>query len=685
MRRAIVLAASSVMLLPGCSNQAPAPAAKATATASTPALGTFGIDTSNMDKAVKPGDDFFRYANGHWLATFKMPADKARFGAFDALGDKSEEDVKTVLEELAAKSPAAGTTTAKVGDMYASWMDQAAIEKRGITPLQPFLDRIAAVKDTGAVLALMATTDFAAPFGLGIEADPEDPKRYAVWASQGGLGMPDRDYYLEKGPAFEKYRTAYKTYVTRIFELLGDAAPAASADQVIALETKIARTHWQRAALRDVSKAIKPMPWDAFKKFASAVTWETLLPGLGLPPTLDKVVAYGDTAVRDGSALVGREPVDVWKKYLTFHIASDNASHLPKAFDDASFEFYGKTLQGVETQRERWKRGVSLLDDNIGEGVGEAYVAKFFPPENKARMDALVANLRSALEGRLKQLPWMDEPTRAEALKKLGTFEPRVGYPAKWRDYSALTIEKGKHFENVVNARTFEWKRQVARLGKPVDRGEWGMNPQTVNASYNPLMNQITFPAAILQPPFFDVHADPAVNYGAIGAVIGHEIGHGFDDQGRAFDEAGRTRNWWTAETDKKFRAATERLGTQYSKYCPVPNGCINGQLTMGENIGDLGGLTMAYEAYTISLKGQPAPVIDGFTGDQRFFLAWAQVWRAMAREDDTRQRLVTDPHSMPEFRTNGVVRNMDQWYTAFDVKQGDKLYLAPEERVKIW
>jgi endothelin-converting enzyme/putative endopeptidase len=685
MRRAFLLAVPTAALLAGCSGSAPAPSAPAPAAAPKVALGTFGVETSNIDSAVKPGDDFFRYANGKWLATFTMPADKARFGAFDALGDKSEADVKTVLETLAAEKPGPGTTAAKVGDMYTSWMDEAAIEARGLAPLQPYLDQIAAVTDTAGVLALMATTEFAAPFGLGIEADPQDPTRYAIWAGQDGLGMPDRDYYLGTGASFEKYRAAYKTYVTRIFELLGDPAPAASADTVMALETKIARGHWAQAELRNVEKAIKPMPFAAFKSFVPSVSWETFLPSLGLPATVDTIVAYGDTAVRDGAALVGKEPVASWKKYLAFHIASANAAHLPKAFDDASFEFFGKTLRGVQAKRDRWKRGVSLLDEHIGEGVGEVYVAKFFPPDHKAKMDALVANLRTALEGRLKQLPWMDDATRAEALKKLATFEPRVGYPSKWRDYSAMTVEKGKHFENIISARTFEWKRQVARLGKPVDREEWGMNPQTVNAYYNPLMNQITFPAAILQPPFFDVSADPAVNYGAIGGVIGHEIGHGFDDQGRAFDEAGRTRNWWTPVTDEKFKAATQQLGTQYSKYCPVPNGCINGQLTMGENIGDLGGLTMAYTAYKLSLNGKDAPVIDGFTGDQRFFLAWAQVWRAMAREDDTRQRLVTDPHSMPEFRTNGVVRNMDEWYAAFDVKPEDKLYLPPDQRVRIW
>jgi putative endopeptidase len=681
MKRTLLLAASAAVILMGCSGEKPAPAAEAPKAA----LGAFGVETVNMDTAVKPGDDFFKYANGKWLATFQMPADKARFGAFDALAEKSEDDVKSIVEDLAAEAPAPGTTAAKVADIYASWMDEAAIEARGIEPLKPYLDQINAVTDTAGVLKLMSTPDFAAPFGIGIEADPDDPTRYSIWAVQAGLGMPDRDYYLKTGETFEKYRAAYKAYVTKIFELIGDPAPAASADAVIKVETKIAQGHWAQESLRDVAKAFNTMSYAEFKTFAPALNWDDVLVGMGLPANPPKIMAYGDTAVRDGAKLVGATPVADWKKYLAFHIASDNATALPKAFDDAQFEFFGKTLRGVTAQRERWKRGVRILDANIGEGVGEVYVAKFFPPDNKAKMDALVGNLRTALDGRLKTLAWMDEPTRAEALKKLGTFERRIGYPSKWRDYSAMMIEKGKHFENMVAARKFEWNRQIARLNEPVDRNEWGMNAQTVNASYNPLMNQITFPAAILQPPFFDPNADPAVNYGAIGGVIGHEIGHGFDDQGRAFDETGKTRNWWTPETDAKFKAATDRLAAQYDKYCPVPDGCINGRLTMGENIGDLGGLTMAYTAYKLSLNGQEAPVIDGFTGDQRFFLAWAQVWRATAREDDTRQRLVTDPHSMPEYRTNGVVRNMDEWYAAFNVQPGDALYLPPEERVKIW
>ncbi|MDR2216601.1 MAG: M13 family metallopeptidase [Nevskiaceae bacterium] len=677
----IVLVAAGVAALLGACSSSQSPA---TASAPKAVLGTFGVDLANRDEAVKPGDDFFDYANGKWLASFQMPADKARFGAFDQLAEQSETDVRAIVDELLANPPAAGSTPAKVADLYAGWMDEAAIESRGIEPLQPYLQQINAVRDRAGLLKLMGSPEFAAPFGVEIDADPQDPTRYLVWIGQEGLGMPNRDYYLREGAAFDKYRQAYQTYVARVFELLGDGAPEQSAAQVIGLEKKIAQVHWAPEALRVPDKAIKTMSLAEFKRFAPAVDWDVVIGSMGLPE-LARVVAYGDTALRDGGKLVSSEPLEAWKKYLAFHIASGNATNLTKAFDDAQFEFFSKTLRGVEVQRERWKRGVALVNSLIGEGVGEIYVAKHFPPENKAKMDALVVNLIAALESRLKQLSWMDEPTRAEALKKLASFEPRIGYPEKWRDYSAMQIQQGRHFENVVNARRFEWNRQVARLNEPVDRGEWGMNPQTVNAYYSPLMNQITFPAAILQPPFFDPNADAAVNYGGIGGVIGHEIGHGFDDQGRAFDDKGVTRNWWTPETDEKFRAATDRLASQYDQYCPVPEGCINGRLTMGENIGDLGGLEMAYTAYQLSLNGQPAPVLDGITGDQRFFLAWAQVWRGTAREDFVRQQVVTDPHSPMQFRANGVVRNIDAWYSAFDVQSGDKLYLPPDQRVRIW
>lgn len=682
MRMSLLLAASAAVLLAACSNEtAPAPVAAEPVKA---VLGDWGVDLANRDEAVKPGDDFFRYANGKWLATFTIPEDKARYGAFDELGVKSENDVKTIIDGFAANPPAPGTNVAKAADFYASWMDEATIEARGIEPLKPHLDAINAIADKASLLKLIAKPGYASPFGVGIEADVADPTRYAVWGAQGGLGMPDRDYYLEKGEKYDGYRAAYKAYVTKIFELIGDATPAASADTVIKFETEIAKGHWTQEALRVPDKAFKGMSAADFKKLAPNFDLEQFAKDAGIPQ-ITTAVAYGDTAITAGAKLVDSQPIAAWKKYLAFHVTSDHAAYLPKAFDDASFEFYSKTLRGVPVKRDRWKRGVTLLDANIGEALGEAYAAKFFPPENKAKMDELVANLSSALKSRIEKLDWMDDPTRAQALAKLAKFEPRVGYPEKWRDYSALQIDKAKMFENIWAAREFEWKRQVARLGGPVDRSEWGMNAQEVNAYYNPLMNQITFPAGILQPPFFDVNADPAVNYGAIGGVIGHEIGHGFDDQGSAFDANGVQRDWWTAETKAKFLTKTAALNAQYDKYCPLPDACISGALTTGENIGDLGGLIMAYTAYKQSLGGKEAPVLDGLTGDQRFFLSWAQVWRAMAREDALRNQLATDPHSPPEFRVNGVVPNIDEWYTAFNVQPGDKMYIPPEKRVRIW
>ena len=680
MRLTLALIASLVALLSACGPKQPTPAVEARKAA----IGTFGIDLTAMDKAVKPGDDFFKYVNGAWLATFKMPADKTRYGAFDELRDKSEADVHGLLEDLTRTQPAAGSVQQKVLDLYNSWMDEAGIETRGIEPLQAYLAAIAAAKTKADVVRLMSNNDYASPISLFIDPDPADPTRYVVNISQGGLGMPDRDFYLDKSERFERYRAAYKSYVTRIFELIGDPNPGVSADTVIALETQLAATHWERAKRRDVLATNNPMDIAALKAAIGAVDWDAFLPAAGLG-AVQHVVVREKSALQAGTALLDTEPVDAWRKYLAFHIASDSASTLPKAFDEANFNFYRKALNGQEAERDRWKRGIGLLNGLIGEGVGQLYVAKFFPAASKAQMDALVANLNKAMGERLKTLSWMDEATRAGALKKLATFEPRVGYPAKWRDYAAYAIEPGKLFENVRAGRKFEWNRQVARLNQPVDRAEWEMTPQTVNAYYNPLMNQITFPAAILQPPFFDPNADPAVNYGAIGAVIGHEMGHGFDDQGAEYDETGKIRNWWTQETKAKFKAATTKLGAEYAAFCPLPDQCINGALTMGENIGDLGGLEMAYTAYQISLGSRAAPVTGGFTGDQRFFMSHAQVWRGMYRDDAQVNQLRTDPHSPAAARGSIPERNIDAWYAAFGVQETDKAYVKPEDRVHIW
>jgi putative endopeptidase len=684
MRHPLLLAACAALVMTACSDGDTGAPTTATPAAPKAALGTFGIDTTAMDRSVKPGDDFYRYVNGTWVSTFQMPPDKARYGVFDALRDKSEVDVRTLLDELAATPAAAGSVRQKVTDLYKSWMDEAAIEARGIEPLRNDLAAIAAARTKADIVALMGNIDYAGPIGMYISPDPADTTRYVVNVTQAGLGMPVRDYYLNEGDKFDAYRMAYKTYVTKILELVGDDNPAASAEAIVALETELATVHWSPERQRDVQATNNPVDRAGLAAMIPAVDWNVFLPVAGLG-AVQNFVVNETTALRDGAALLDTQSVETWKKYLAFHLASDYAANLPKAFDDANFQFYRRTLAGVEVQRDRWKRGVQLLDGLIGEGVGELYVAKYFPPDYKAKMDELVANLVAAMNQRLQTLSWMDDATRAEAHKKLATFDPRVGYPVKWRDYSAYAVELGKLFENVRNGRKFEWNRKVAQLGGPVDREEWSMNPQTVNAYYNPLVNQITFPAAILQPPFFDPYADPAVNYGAIGAVIGHEIGHGYDDQGREFDETGKIRNWWTPETNDRFMGAISKFADQYNAFCPLEGACVNGNFTMGENIGDLGGLEMAYTAYKLSLGGREAPVLDGFTGDQRFFMAHAQVWRAIQREDALRNQLMTDPHSPAPARGSIPERNMDAWYAAFDVKEGDKQYLAPDDRVRIW
>jgi endothelin-converting enzyme/putative endopeptidase len=563
-------------------------------------------------------------------------------------------------------------------------MDEATLEALGTDPLQADLNRINAATSKTDLLRLIGEIDYTSPFAVYIMPDPAEPTRYVVGITQSGLGMPNRDYYLNKGERYDAYRAAYTTYLTTIFQLIGDAEPSQSASDVLSIEMKLAQIHWSPERQRDVQATNNPVDRAGLARMIPAIDWDIVLPVQGLG-AVQNFVVNEVSALRDGAALLNSMPVSSWRKYLAFHLVNSYAAYLPKAFDQASFDFFAKTLRGVEQQRDRWKRGVSLVNAQIGEAVGELYVARFFPPSHKAQMDELVQNLRVAMGERLKTLEWMDDTTRAEALRKLATFEPRIGYPAKWRDYSNLKVEPGKLFGNIRSATAFEWQRQVSRLGQPVDRDEWGMNPQTVNAYYNPLMNQITFPAAILQPPFFDPNADAAVNYGAIGAVIGHEIGHGFDDQGREFDETGKIRNWWTAATEEKFKKATDMLAAQYDAYCPLDGLCVNGRLTMGENIGDLGGLEMAHSAYRLSLKSEEPPVLDGFSGDQRFFMAHAQIWRAVQRDDALRNQILTDPHSPAMARGVLPEQNIDAWYAAFGVGENHKLYLPPEKRVRIW
>jgi putative endopeptidase len=674
----------ALTMLVACGKQAEQAETVKAAAPAKPVYGSFGVDLTQMDTTVRPGDDFYNYVNGKWLATTEIPPDKSFYGTVITVYEQTEANLHAIVDELAAAKLEPGSVDQKVADFYASWMDAAGIEARGFEPLKPYLAQIDAAKDRADLMKLVGTVDFQAPFGVYVDADTADPTRYTVWVTQTGLGMPNRDYYLNKGPKFDAYRAAYLTYVTKVFELLGDPKPADSARRVIALENKIAKVAWTEERRRSIAETNNPMDRAALEKYVPSVDWKAVLTGVGLGDSQNFIVNE-TTAIRDGAKLLSSEPIADWKAYMTFHFVDAYSNSLTKALDDAQFEFHAKALRGVQQQRDRWKRGMTFLDDAIGEGLGQIYVRKHFVPETKAKMDDLVVNLRAAMKERLTHLAWMDDATRAEALKKLDSFEARIGYPAKWRDYSAMVIERGKHFENLRNSRVFEWERRVKRIKEPVDRAEWDMTPQTMDAYYNPLKNQITFPAGILQPPMFDPNADPAVNYGSIGAVIGHEIGHGFDDQGREFDASGKVRSWWTKETNAKFVEATRSLAALYNTYCPLEGACVNGQFTMGENIGDVGGLQMAYTAYQLSLKGQPAPVLDGFTGDQRFFIAFARVWQGKMRDDALRQQLLTNPHSPAGARGTYPERNLDAWYTAFDVKEGDKLYLKPEERVHIW
>lgn len=650
-----------------------------------PQLGAWGVDLSGRDPAVKPGDDFWSFANGAWSKRTEIAPDRTSVGAFTTLADLSEIQVRAIVEDVARAGGAPGTPAQQIGDMYASWMDMAAIEAKGTAPIKPYLARIDAVTDRAGLLKLFATTEYFGPIGIGITADPGNPNRYVAAAVQGGLGMPNRDYYLKDEPKYVAFRTAYRAYVTQMFTLAGIADAAARADRVIALETAIAREHWAPERSRDLTQSLNPMTRAQLATLAPQFEWDTLLADMGLG-TVDTIIVRQTTAIAAAGKLLEAVPLATWKDYLAFHFIRQNASLLPKAFDDADFAFNGRTLRDQPEQRARWKRGVALVNSALGEAVGQLYVERHYPPASDVKMAELIANLRASLEERIRTNNWMDAPTRAEALKKLSAFDPRIGHPAKYIDYSSIRIDRSDLLGNAVRARKFQWALQLSRLPKPVDRTLWAMTPQTVNAYYSPLTNQITFPAAILQPPFFDPNADPAVNYGAIGAVIGHEIGHGFDDQGRRFDATGKFRDWWSADTAAKYQLRADALGKQYDAVTVLPGLNINGKLTMGENIGDLSGVETAYGAWRryVAKHGEP-PVRDGLTGDQRFFLAYAQVWRGKRREGAVREQVLTDPHS-PEFaRVNSVVRNVDAWYKAFGVKPGDAMYLPPEKRVKIW
>ena len=672
------IAVLAAVLLAGTAPIFAQPAAEAPATKAR--YGSWGVDLTARDMSLKPGDDFWRFANNTWFQHNPIPADRTGYSLWTLLDEDIERQVRAIVE-----SGASDPTGRQVGDFYASWMDEAGVEARGIAAARPWLDRIAAAGNRSDLLRLFATPGYPSPVSISILPDPADPTHYVAAANQDGLGMPNRDYYLLPGEQYDRYRAAYRDYIVTLHRLAGIAQPEAKADAIIALERQIAEAHWDPARQRDIQQVYNPMNRDQLNELAPQFEWTTTLQQLGLG-NVPTIIAGEKSAITAIGAMLDSVPLDTWKAWMTFHFLNANAAYLPRAFDEANFNFYSHTLRGVEQQRDRWKRGVGLLNGTLGEAVGRIYIERHFPAESRRQMTELIGNLRGALQDRLERLDWMDEATRAQALGKLQTFEPRIGGPEHFIDYSPIRVDRGDLLGNVLRAGEFNWNLQLSRLGGLVDRGLWDMNPQTINAYYNPLLNQITFPAGILQPPFFDPNADPAVNYGAIGAVIGHEIGHGFDDQGRRFDATGRIRDWWTETSAQRFSERATRLGGQYDSYEPLPGLHVNGGLTMGENIGDLGGVEMAYAAYRryVAQHGEP-PVIDGLTGDQRFFLAFAQVWRSQLREGTLRERVLTNEHSPPEYRVNGVVRNVDAWYRAFNIQPGDRLYLPPEQRVHIW
>ncbi|MEP6867834.1 MAG: M13 family metallopeptidase [Novosphingobium sp.] len=669
--------------------------------------GASGIQTQWIDRSVKPGDDFNAHVNGKWMATATIPADRTSYGSFLALADLSEARMHTLMDEAAQSNPAPGTPAARASAAYKAFMDTDAIEHAGLTPIQPLLQKINAARSVDDLVTLFAEPGLPAPLDFDVDADPKHSDTNILQIGQASLGLPDRDFYLVNTPRNRELQAGYKTYLTRIFTEVGYPDPAKAARDVFALETRMAGANWDRALGRNRDLRYNLLTLDQFAALAPEVPLKAFIAGIGagqpaalvveqLPPTRAELAAARYTpkmAAKLGGGvpalahLIASQPISAWKAWLTAGLVGSNAAVLPHRIDEARFEFYGKIFSGQPEQRPRWKRAIAATEAQSGELVGQLYAARFFPAENKAAMSQLVANLRAALGANLTDLKWMGPKTRIQAEAKLAAFTPKIGYPDRFKTYDGLELRPDAAFGNAIAATRWAMADKMSRLGKPVDRSEWHMLPETVNAYYNSTFNEIVFPGAILQPPFFNLKADDAVNYGAIGAVIGHEMGHGFDDQGAKSDGAGNLRDWWTPADKAAFTRLTDRLVVQYNAFCPFDKGktCVNGRLTLGENIGDLGGLSVAYRAYHMSLNGKPAPVIDGLTSDQRFFMGYAQVWRQVMREETERQRLVTDPHSPPRYRINGVVRNFDEWYKAFGVKPGDKLYLPPAQRLRIW
>ncbi len=655
-------------------------------------LGSWGVDLSGMDKSVKPGDNFFEYVNGGWLKTAEIPPDRSSIGSFQLLRIESEKRMRAIVEELQGKpADSLSPEERKLRDLYDAFLDRKQIDDRGLEPVKADLDYLMALKSSKDVARAMASVRMGTTsiFDLYIGVDDKNSNAYSVNLVQGGLGLPDRDYYLKDDKNLAAVREAYKKYLADMLTLAGFKNAEARVARIYALEEKIAKAHWPVEARREADKVYNPMTYSELKKLAPGFYWDAAFKEAGIPttsPTGERKVIVAEKSAFPALAKIFRTtPVSVWRDYLVVHYLHTNSAYLPQKFDDLDFAFYGVALGGRPQQLDRPTRGVNLLDRTLGEALGKVYVAEYFPPAAKAKAQALVANLLKAYEQDIQTLDWMSDATRQKALEKIHAFTPKIGYPDKWRDYSALEISRDDLVGNIQRHRVFEWNRNVKRLDDPVDKSEWGMTPSTVNAYYNPSFNEIVFPAAILQPPFFDPNADDAVNYGGIGAVIGHEISHGYDDQGSKYTGQGILETWWTPEDRKNFDARTAALVAQYETYEPLPGEHINGKLTLGENIADLAGSTIALKAYHISLDGKPAPVLDGFTGDQRFFLGFAQVWRSVYREKAKRNQVLTDPHSASPFRVIGSTRNVDGWYDAFGIKPGDKYYLPPDQRVRLW
>ena len=667
-----------------------AAAASATTSQAAAAKAASGIAVEYIDPSVRVQDDLFTYMNGKWLATTEIPADKSSWGTFAKLRDDIQPQLRSIIEG-AANSPnkAAGSDAQRIGDFYASFMDEAHLEQLGLAPLNAELAKVAALSDKKQLPELISHFNqlgFTAPYNYGVHQDNKDSTKYVADLYQDGLGMPDRDYYLKTDDAKMADTLAkYEQHVARMLTLAGDANAAANAHAIVAFETELAKLQWTKVELRDPVKAYNKVEIAKLGELAPGYDWNAYLQDAGVAGKVSYVIVSQPSYLKGMTALLEQTPLATLKSYFQWQVLHASAPYLSKAYVDENFSFYGTVLSGVTEMRPRWKRGVSVTEGALGESVGKLYVEQNFPAERKARMEEMVKNLLATYKTSIDKLDWMSPVTKKQAQAKLAKFTTKIAYPNHWRDYSKLEVSKDDLMGNVLRSRQFEYNKELNKLGKPIDRDEWGMTPQTVNAYYNPEMNEIVFPASILQPPFFNADADDAVNYGAIGGVIGHEISHGFDDQGAQYDGDGNLRDWWTAADHKNFAAKTKMLAKQYSEFSPLPGYHVNGELTLGENIADNSGVAIAYKAYKLSLHGKPAPVIDGLTGDQRFFMGFAQVWRSKIREPQLIVQLKTDPHSPGQYRANGTMRNQPGFYQAFGVKPGDKMYLPPKERVIMW